>query len=205
MFALAISCLTIQFGLIHRPNIPGSYAILIFTASDFTSIISHIHSWALFPLWLRLSIPSGAICPLLSCSIMGHLLTFEVHQCHVFLSEDMCHQKFSVIPFCLFILFMAFSRQECWCGLPFPSPVDHILSELSTMTCPSWVALHGMTHIFIELDKPVVHVIRLVSFLWLWFSVYPMMENAKECSNYHTIALISHASKVMLKILQARL
>ena len=29
--------------------------------------------------------------------------------------------------------------------------------------------------------------------------------NAKECSNYHTIALILHASKVMLKILQARL
>ena len=29
--------------------------------------------------------------------------------------------------------------------------------------------------------------------------------NAKECSNYHTIALISHASKVMLKVLQARL
>ena len=29
--------------------------------------------------------------------------------------------------------------------------------------------------------------------------------NARECSNYHTIALISHASKVMLKILQARL
>ena len=29
--------------------------------------------------------------------------------------------------------------------------------------------------------------------------------NAKECSNYRTIALISHASKVMLKILQARL
>ena len=29
--------------------------------------------------------------------------------------------------------------------------------------------------------------------------------NAKECSNYHTIALISHASKVKLKILQARL
>ena len=29
--------------------------------------------------------------------------------------------------------------------------------------------------------------------------------NAKKCSNYHTIALISHASKVMLKILQARL
>ena len=33
----------------------------------------------------------------------------------------------------------------------------------------------------------------------------PKKGNAKECSNYHTIALISHASNVMLKILQARL
>ena len=34
---------------------------------------------------------------------------------------------------------------------------------------------------------------------------FPKKGNAKECSNYCTIALISHASKVMLKILQARL
>ena len=33
----------------------------------------------------------------------------------------------------------------------------------------------------------------------------PKKGNAKECSNYHTIALISHTSKVMLKILQVRL
>ena len=33
----------------------------------------------------------------------------------------------------------------------------------------------------------------------------PKKGNAKECSNYHTIALISNASKVMLKIFQARL
>ena len=33
----------------------------------------------------------------------------------------------------------------------------------------------------------------------------PKKGNDKECSNYHTVALISHASKVMLKILQARL
>jgi len=33
----------------------------------------------------------------------------------------------------------------------------------------------------------------------------PKKSNAEECSNYRTIALISHASKVMLKILQARL
>ena len=46
--------------------------------------------------------------------------------------------------FCLFILFMGFWRQECWSSLPSPSPVDHILSELSTKTHPSCVALHGM-------------------------------------------------------------
>ena len=37
------------------------------------------------------------------------------------------------------------------------------------------------------------------------FSPIPKKGNAKECSNYHTIAFISHASKVMPKILQARL
>ena len=37
------------------------------------------------------------------------------------------------------------------------------------------------------------------------FSQIPKKGNAKECSNYHTIALISHGSKVMLKIFQARL
>ena len=37
------------------------------------------------------------------------------------------------------------------------------------------------------------------------FIPIPKKDNAKECSNYHTIALISHASKVMLKIFQARL
>ena len=42
---------------------------------------------------------------------------------------------------------------------------------------------------------------------WKWsvFMPIPKKGNAKECSNYRTIALISHASKVMLKILQARL
>ena len=43
-----------------------------------------------------------------------------------------------------------------------------------------------------ELEKPV-------------FIPISKKDNAKECSNYCTIALISHASKVMLKILQARL
>ena len=37
------------------------------------------------------------------------------------------------------------------------------------------------------------------------FIPIPKKDNAKECSNYYTIALISHSSKIMLKILQARL
>ena len=37
------------------------------------------------------------------------------------------------------------------------------------------------------------------------FIPIPWMSNVKECSGYHKIALISHASKVMLKIIQARL
>ena len=37
------------------------------------------------------------------------------------------------------------------------------------------------------------------------FIPIPKKGNTKDCSNYHTVALISHASKVMLKILQARL
>ena len=43
------------------PNIPGSYAILLFTASDFTSITSPIHNWVLFLLWLCPFILSGGI------------------------------------------------------------------------------------------------------------------------------------------------
>ena len=60
---------------------------------------------------------------------------------------------------------MEFSRQEYLSGLPLPSPVDHVLSELSTLTCLSWVTLHALAHSFIELDKAVGHVIRLISFL----------------------------------------
>ena len=45
-----------------------------------------------------------------------------------------------------------------------------MLCQNSTMSHLSWVALHGMAHSLIELDKTVVHVISLVSFLWLWFS-----------------------------------
>ena len=69
---------------------------------------------------------------------------------------------FHTFLYCLFILLMGFLRQEYWNGLPFPFPVDHVLSELSTH--PSWVALHSMAHSFLELHKAVIHVMILISF-----------------------------------------
>ena len=116
-----------QFALIHVPNIPGSYAILFFTASNFTSITSPIHSWVLFLLWLHPFVLSGVISPLISSSILGTYRPGQfISQCLIFLPFHTVHGVL---------------RQEYWRGLPFPSPVDHILSELSTMTRPSRVAL----------------------------------------------------------------
>ena len=89
---------------------------------------------------------------------------------------DLCSSSFSILSFHLFILFMGFSRQEYWSGLPFPSPVDHILSDLSTMTCPSWVAPRAWLS-FIELDKAVV----LVWLDWLVFCEYGFSVSALWC------------------------
>ena len=119
-----------QFALIHGPNIPGSYTMLLFTALDLASITSHIHNWVLFMLWLHPFILSGVISPLISSSMLGSYQPGEfIFQCPIF---------------CLFILFIGFSRQEYWSGLPFPSAVGHILSDLSTMTRLSWVAPRGL-------------------------------------------------------------
>ena len=60
-----------QFAFIYGPNFPGSYTILLFTASVFTSITSHTRNWVLFLLWLRHFILSGIISPQISSSILG--------------------------------------------------------------------------------------------------------------------------------------
>ena len=78
---------------------------------------------------------------------------------------------------------MGFSRQECWSGLPFPSPGD--------LPDPG-----------IKPGSPVLQADALPSEPP---GKVPKKGNAKECSNYHTIGLISHTSKVMLKILHTRL
>ena len=79
----------------------------------------NIHNWASFWLWLSLFIILGTISLLFSSSILdtSQLWGF-IFQCHIFLP---------------FHTVLGFSRQECWSGLPFPSPVDHVLSELSTI------------------------------------------------------------------------
>ena len=83
-------------------------------------------------------------------------------------------------------LSMEFARQEYWSGLPFPSSRD--------------LADPG-----IESRSPELQADSLSSEPPRIYIIYNVHTYAKECSNYRSIALISHTSKVMLKILQARL
>ena len=92
--------------------------------------------------------------------------------------------SFSVLSFCLFILFMEFSRQEYWSVSLFPSPVGHVLSKLSTMTHPSWVALHNMAQSFIELDR-----------LWSMWSVWLVF---CDCG-FHPVCLLMDKDKRLMK------
>ena len=157
VFTLAISCLTTS-------NLPW------FMELTFQVPVQHcsLEHWVLPPL----PVTSTTGCCFCFGSMSSFFLELFLHWSPVAYCAQLAwgvHFSLAYL-FCLFILFMRFSRQEYWNDLPFPSPVDHVLSELSTITRPSWMALHGMAHGFIELDKAVVHVIRLVSFLWLWFS-----------------------------------
>ena len=134
--------------------IAGSFAIL-FTASNFTFTTRHIHKRALFLLWLSLFISFGAISLLLSRSILGVYRPGEfIFQCPIFLPFHTVHEvlKASMLK---------------WFAIPFSSGpcfvrILHHICLFGT--------LHGMAHNFIELDKAVIHVISLFSFLGLWFS-----------------------------------
>ena len=157
MFILAISCLTTS-------NLPWFMDLTFQLPMQYCSL-QH-----------RTLLPSPVTSTTGYCFCFGSIPSFFLelflHWSPVayWAPTDLGSSSFRILSFCLFILFMGFSRQECWSGLPFLSSMDHVLSDLSTMTCPSWVALHGIAHSFIELDKAMAHVIRLVSFLWLWFS-----------------------------------
>ena len=136
-FTLAISFDHFQFALIHGPNIPGSYAILQ-VPMEYCSL-QH-RTLLLSP------VTSTTGCCFCFGSIPSFFLELFLHWSPVayWAPTDLGSSSFSVLSFCLFILFMGCSRQEYWSGLLFPSPMDHILSDLSTMTRLSWVAPHGM-------------------------------------------------------------
>ena len=103
---LLLDC--IQFTLIHGPNIPGFYAILLFTASDLASITNPIHNWVLFLLWVCPFILSEVISPLISSSIFGTCPPGEfIFQCPIFLPLHTVHRvlngrilKWFAIAFC---------------------------------------------------------------------------------------------------------
>ena len=99
--------------------------------------------------------------------ITSNFLELYLHSSPVtyWIPTNLGNSSSGVICFCFFMLFIGLSWQEYLSGLPFPPPVDHVLSELFTMTHLSWVALHSMAHCFIELHKAMIHVIILVSFL----------------------------------------
>ena len=131
MFTLVISCLTTS-------NLPWFTDLTIQVPMQYRSLQHQI---------LLLSpVPSTTGCCFWFGSIPSFFLELFLHWSPVayWAPTDLGSSSFSVLSFCLFTLFMGFSRQEYWSGLPFPSPVDHILSDLSTMTHPSWVAPHGM-------------------------------------------------------------
>ena len=151
MFTLAISCLTT-----YLDSRTEHSCFLCRTVLYIIVLYLHYQSHPqlgvfLFFLWLSLFILSVAISPLFSSTKLGTYRPME--------------SSFSVISFCLFLLFMGFSRQEYWSGLPFHSPVGHILSEPPTVTHSSWVALHGMAPSFNKLVKAVIHVSSFISFL----------------------------------------
>ena len=106
-FTLAILFDHFQSALIHGRNIPGSFAILLFTASDLASITSHMHKWVLFLLWLHPFILSGVISPLISSSILGTYRPGEfLFQCPIILPFHTVHGvlkarvlKWFAIPF----------------------------------------------------------------------------------------------------------
>ena len=129
-FTLAISCLTTL-------NLPWFMDLTFQVPMQYCSLQ---HQTLLLP------VPSTTDCCFCFGSIPSFFLELFLHWSPVpyWAPTDLGSSSFSVLYFCLFILLMGFSRQEYWSGLSFPSSVDHFLSDLSTTTCPSWVAPHGM-------------------------------------------------------------
>ena len=87
--------------------------------------------------------------------------------------------SFTVVSFCLFELFMGFSGQQCWSGLPFPSPVDHILSDLSTVTRQSWV-VGGFFTSSATWEAPIVNTCtHIFAYIYIYIHLSPKTRETK--------------------------
>ena len=128
-FTLAISCLTTSY-------LPWFMGLTFQVPMQYCSLQHR----TLFPS----PVTSTSRCCFSFGSVSSFFLELFLHWSAVayWAPTDLGSSSFSVLSFCLFTLFIRFSRNEYWSGLPFPSPVEHILSDLSSMICPSWVALH---------------------------------------------------------------
>ena len=157
MFTLAISSVT-----------PSSLPWFMDLTFQFPMLYCSLQHWT----WLPSPVTSTTGCCFLFDSASSFFLELFLYSSPgaYWVPTDLAISSFTVISFCLFILFIGFSGQEYGAGLQFPSPVDHIFSEFSTVTHPSCETQHGMAHNFIVLDNVVVHAISLISFLWLWSS-----------------------------------
>ena len=139
VFTLAIACLTTS-------NTPWSTDITFQVPMQYCS----------YSIWLyfhQQSHPQWVLFCFDSCSSFFLELFPHWSPVRYWAFTDLGSSSFSALSFCFLILFMEFSRKQYGSGLPFASPVDRVLSELSTMTCLSWVALHSMAQSFIEPDK----------------------------------------------------
>ena len=134
----------LAFALLHS-ILQGQICLLLQVFLDFlllqSSPLSWKGHWTLFPSPVT-STTGSCFC---FVSISSFFLELFLHWSPVayWAPTDLGSSSFSVLYFCLFILFMEFSRQEYWSGLPFPSPMNRILSELSTVTRLSWVVLNA--------------------------------------------------------------
>ena len=73
--------------------------------------------------------------------------------------------------------------------LPFPSPIDHVLPELSTMTHLSWVALQGMALSFTETLPTKVHLVKAMVFPVIMYGYESWTIKKAECQRINYFEL----------------
>ena len=158
-FTLAIPFDHFKFALIHGPDIPGSYAILLFISTG--------------PCFYHQTHPQLGI---------GFAVAPSLHSFWSYFSADL-QQYIGHLPTWGVPLSVSYHFAFLYCSWGSQGKntlvACHSLLQWTTFcqTSPTWPSRLGWPHTawlsFTELDKAVVWVIRLTSFLWLWFVRLP--------------------------------